>query len=124
MQLLSQLYSQAPAHNTVSSIAPLTHLLPRLWPCFRHTLSTVRSAAVRCLAALTQASTAQGQPFWLHNGGLLLTALRLAFENLLLEEDLGILQASQRLWSELLLAAAPAQLATIDQPCLEVGCFA
>ena len=119
MQLLSQMYSkgaqQAPANGTLST------LVPRLWPCFRHALAVVRLAAVRCLSVLVPDSTAQ-QPSWLA-GEQLTTAMQLAFQNLVMEADDGIRQASQQLWSRLLHAADSTQLAAIPEPCLQVRCM-
>ena len=98
-------------------------LVPRLWPCFRHALASVRRATVQCLAALLPDGPGTQPPSWLR-GEQLLTALRLSFQNLVMEEDAGILLASQRLWSRLMQAADPAALAGIPPSVLEVGFLA
>ena len=108
MQLLAALYS--------SGIGPeaqelLPEMLPRSWPLFRHSLSSVRAACVKCLAALVvipmqHASevSAAGHNFaaaskpapshWLpcHQ---LATACRLLFQNVLVEESAAMRRASQ-----------------------------
>ena len=96
MQLLSQLYQ----HGAHPGALAMDAVVPRLWPCFRHELTSVRLAAVRCMAALAPSNTA-----WL-TPELLITALRLTFQNLVMEEDAAILQASQQLWAALLQAGA------------------
>lgn len=124
MQLLTRLQTAAPDMG-------LPALVPRLWPFFRHTLASVRLAAVRCLTALLGGGSdpnpgldsdpehaAEGGPpplvappampdaasgllgvgsrplDWL-GAGVLAPALRLVFQNLVLEGDARVLEASQ-----------------------------
>ncbi len=124
MQLLTHL-------QTAALDEGLPALVPRLWPFFRHTLASVRLAAVRCLAALLGNGSdpnpdlnpdpehaAEGGPpplgappampgagsgllgvgsrplDWL-GAGVLAPALRLVFQNLVLESDARVLEASQ-----------------------------
>ena len=121
MQLLSQLYIHGAQH--AADTMPLASLVPRLWPCFWHTLIGVRLASVRCLAALLPSSrgiSSAQSPTWLA-GEHFLTAMRLLFHNLVLEAHAGLLQASQQLWSQLLQAAPSWQLATLPRSCLDVS---
>jgi hypothetical protein len=59
--------------------------IPKLWPFFRHTLSAVRLAVLQTLRLLLGAESAAG---WLH--GALESMMRLALQNLLLEENAEI----------------------------------
>ena len=54
MQLLTRMYSQGAA---AASPDDFGQLVPRLWPFFRHTLSSVRMSCLRCLQALLKATS-------------------------------------------------------------------
>ena len=108
MQLLAALYSSGIGQEAQEL---LPEMLPRSWPLFRHSLSSVRAACVNCLAALVAipmqhasevsaagqntAATSQPAPsHWLpcHQ---LTTACRLLFQNVLVEESATMRRASQ-----------------------------
>ncbi len=104
MQLLAALHT---AGVSKDAALHLPEVLPRSWPLFRHSLSSVRSACVNCLAALVSASASTNGPDgqhnmspaivpsqWLHSG-LLATVICLLFQNVLVEETPSIWQASQ-----------------------------
>ena len=117
MQLLSKLYSQG-SQQTRAGSKGLASLIPRLWPCFRHTLPSVRRGTLQCLSALLPDSAAL-QPAWLSEEQLT-TAMRLTFQNLVMEQDDGILQASKHLWTRLLNAADVKQFAAVPVSMVEV----
>ena len=121
MQLLSQLHTQG-SRKLLPHGADLGTLVTRIWPCFRHTLVSVRRASIQCLSVLLPSTDAQATS-WLTEEQLT-TALRLTFQNLVVELDDAILQASQRLWSKLLGAAKAVRLAGIPKPVLEVRSIA
>lgn len=95
MQLLWQLYSQPGTFRTGHE---LVHLVPRLWPFFRHSLTSVRLASVKCLEQLLNASPRNAE--WLEE--TLLDALILTFCNLLLEKREDVLSMSAEVWVLLL----------------------
>lgn len=95
MQLLWQLYSQP---GTFQAGADLSGLVPRLWPFFRHNLSTVRMATVQCLEQLLIASLPNS--VWLDE--TLLDTLIFVFINLLLEPKEEIIAKSEEVWVLLL----------------------
>lgn len=107
MQLLAHLYAQ-PASSHVGD--ELAGLVPRLWPFMRHSLSTVRLATVQCLEQLLSASITQHAVGWLQGGAVLEGALRLVFQNLLMEGDDKVQQASLRVWQLLMDAVPPSNL--------------
>ncbi|KAG6551134.1 hypothetical protein Mapa_007369 [Marchantia paleacea] len=84
----------------------LASLAPRLWPFMRHNITSVRHAAIRTLERLLEAGNqgnlgiSQSGTFWAVP--ILGDALRLVFQNLLLETDDSILLCSQRVWRLLL----------------------
>lgn len=85
----------------------LASLIPRLWPHLRHNLSSVRLSTVRCFSALVQAQpTATILP-----GQDLSRALRLVFQNILLESDAAVLECSQRAWTTLVSRTPQPELA-------------
>ncbi|KAG2490891.1 hypothetical protein HYH03_010808 [Edaphochlamys debaryana] len=116
----------------------LTELVPRLWPLVRHTLSTVRVSVMSCLERMllpyTRQSTANGQahhpspqppagsagvlggdwtpaeqpPIWLQP--LLPALLTLVFQNVILEGEPRVLDASLRVWRLAVRCAAPSAL--------------
>ncbi|KAJ7534695.1 hypothetical protein O6H91_13G105700 [Diphasiastrum complanatum] len=92
----------------------LSNLAPRLWPFMRHNIASVRHAAIRTLERLLEAGSQkllhdETQTFWAVP--ILGDALRIVFQNLLMENDESILQCSERVW-RLLLECPPSDLAT------------
>ncbi|KAF7509289.1 hypothetical protein GJ744_008183 [Endocarpon pusillum] len=80
-------------HDPDSSFAML---VPRLYPFFRHTITTVRSAVLRALLTFL-ALEGEGVTSWV--GG---KVARLVFQNILVERDEGVLRLSLQVWTELL----------------------
>ncbi|KAJ5818637.1 hypothetical protein N7474_004228 [Penicillium riverlandense] len=74
-------------------------LVPRLYPFLRHTITSVRSAVLRALMTFLQLE-GEGSTDWADG-----KALRLVFQNLLVERNEGVLKLSLQVWSELLKAA-------------------
>ena len=130
MQLLAALYTSGVCQEAQAS---LPEVLPRSWPLFRHSLSSVRMACVKCLAALALTSAghpAAAQPagwttspnrseagggpnpateIWLQ-GPLLRTAIQLLFQNVLREDRVSIREASQKALREILQRATATAL--------------
>ncbi|GAQ92914.1 hypothetical protein KFL_011990010, partial [Klebsormidium nitens] len=119
MRLLAELYAQpgvaaAGARSAVKKEEPdpdtaqlpsLENLVPRLWPFMRHTITTVRSAAITTLERLLNthggvASAGGSTPLWV--SAVLSDALRLTFQNLLLEVNEPIVASSRNVWEILL----------------------
>jgi len=73
-------------------------LVPRLYPFLRHTITSVRSAVLRALMTFLQLE-GEGSTDWVDG-----KALRLIFQNLLVERNEGVLKLSLQVWSELLKA--------------------
>lgn len=67
-------------------------LVPRLFPFFRHTIITVRSAVLRALLTFLDIQMDHGTN-WV-NG----KALRLMYQNLLMERNEGVLKLSLQVW--------------------------
>lgn len=84
----------------------LSSLAPRLWPFMRHSISSVRHAAIRTLERLLEAGskgnslTGRIDSFW--PIPILGNALRIVFQNLLLESNEAIIQCSEQVWRLLL----------------------
>ncbi|KAH9321118.1 hypothetical protein KI387_015757, partial [Taxus chinensis] len=84
----------------------LSSLAPRLWPFMRHSISSVRHAAIRTLERLLEAGskgnslTCRMQSFW--PTPILGDALRIVFQNMLLESNEAIVQCSEKVWCLLL----------------------
>lgn len=76
------------------------HLVPRLYPFLRHTITGVRSAVLRALLTFLNIQ-GQGTKDWIDG-----KTLRLIFQNLLLERDEGVLRLSLTVWDALLHSAA------------------
>ncbi|KAJ5678976.1 hypothetical protein N7462_007220 [Penicillium macrosclerotiorum] len=74
-------------------------LVPRLYPFLRHTIPSVRSAVLRALITFLQLE-GEGSTDWVDG-----KALRLIFQNLLVERNEDVLKLSLQVWSELLKAA-------------------
>ena len=118
MQLLAALYTAGLSQEEQQR---LPEVLPRSWPLFRHPLSSVRTACVDCLAAFASALGSSGSSNsnggnlastssqWLHSN-LLTMAVRLLFQNVLVEEHVGIRQASQGTLQRLVQHCQPADL--------------
>ena len=84
---------------------PLSTLVPRLFPFFRHTLTGVRKAVLRTLRILVAAA---GASDWL--GQHLPAMLRLTYQNLLVEENATVLAETEVLWRAALAAVPGADL--------------
>ena len=97
---------------------PLSALAPRLWPHLRHNLSSVRLSAVRCLQSLLET---QAVAVMLPGVAELSRAVRLLFQNIVLENDAEVLQCSQRAWSTLVKRASSSDdlAAAVTGPVLE-----
>lgn len=80
------------AHNYSQSFA---NLVPRLYPFLRHTITTVRAAVLRALLTFVGIE-GEGTRDWLDG-----KALRLLFQNILLERNEGVLKQSLRVWETL-----------------------
>ncbi|CAG8294211.1 unnamed protein product [Penicillium salamii] len=74
-------------------------LVPRLYPFLRHTITSVRSAVLRALTTFLKLE-GEGTTDWVDG-----KALRLIFQNLLVERNEGVLKLSGQVWSELLQVA-------------------
>ncbi|RAK71016.1 DNA-binding ATPase [Aspergillus fijiensis CBS 313.89] len=86
------------ANASVDFESSFGNLVPRLYPFLRHTITSVRSAVLRALITFLQLE-GEGTNDWV-NG----KALRLIFQNLLVERNEGVLKLSLQVWSELLRA--------------------
>ncbi|GLA21254.1 TATA-binding protein-associated factor mot1 [Aspergillus niger] len=84
------------ANAAVDPDSSFGNLVPRLYPFLRHTITSVRSAVLRALMTFLQLE-GEGTNEWV-NG----KALRLIFQNLLVERNEGVLKLSLQVWSELL----------------------
>ncbi|KAJ8513513.1 hypothetical protein OPV22_003947 [Ensete ventricosum] len=83
----------------------LSTLTPRLWPFMRHSITSVRHSAIRTLERLlevgfTRSSQSMATRFW--PTSVLGDALRIVFQNMLLESNDDILCSSERVWRLLL----------------------
>eukprot|EP00250_Pteridium_aquilinum_P022032 c25285_g1_i2 orf=410-6568(-) len=88
----------------------LSTLAPRLWPFMRHNISSVRHAAISTLERILEAGMKSASGLsWVVP--ILGDALRLVYQNLLLEADETIVECSKRVW-KLLLQSPKSDLAT------------
>lgn len=78
--------------------ASFGNLVPRLYPFLRHTITSVRSAVLRALMTFLKLE-GEGSTNWVDG-----KALRLIFQNLLVERNEDVLKLSLQVWSELLKA--------------------
>ncbi|KAF3783221.1 TATA-binding protein-associated factor, partial [Nymphaea thermarum] len=83
----------------------LSSLAPRLWPFMRHSITSVRHAAISTLERLLEAahkssSESNITSFW--PASILSETFRIVFQNLLLEANNEILRCSERVWRLLL----------------------
>lgn len=104
MTLLSSLltYPQVGQCRTQQS---LTVLVPRVWPFLRHTISSVRRAALETLFTLLSKAD-QSCAVWINP--ILQDMLRHIFQSCILESNEEILELIQKVWMELL-SQAPQQ---------------
>ena len=92
----------------------LDGLISRLWPFFRHLLSTVRIAAIDALTKLLAAAFASKQrPIWLES--VLPAALCHVFQNILVEEHDQVRDVSISLWRAIVACDAPELLQGVSQ---------
>jgi TATA-binding protein-associated factor len=78
--------------------ASFENLVPRLYPFLRHTITSVRLAVLRALITFLQLE-GEGTNAWVDG-----KAMRLVFQNLLVERNEGVLELSLQVWFELLKA--------------------
>uniref|UniRef100_A0A3Q3GBQ6 BTAF1 RNA polymerase II, B-TFIID transcription factor-associated n=1 Tax=Kryptolebias marmoratus TaxID=37003 RepID=A0A3Q3GBQ6_KRYMA len=83
----------------------LTVLVPRVWPFLRHTISSVRKAALETLYTLLSKAE-QSCAVWINP--ILQDMLRHIFQSCILESNEEILELTQKVWMELL-SQAPQQ---------------
>ncbi|GIL55054.1 hypothetical protein Vafri_10704 [Volvox africanus] len=129
MSLLAHLYGRGP--GAAAATDELTALVPRLFPFVRHTLSTVRASVMQCLermlappvptAAVEEAVDPASAvaiplppPAWLQP--LLPALVQLVFQNVMMEGEQRVLDASVRVWRLLVRCAAPATLCEAMAP--------
>ncbi|XP_076025391.1 TATA-binding protein-associated factor 172 [Genypterus blacodes] len=104
MTLLSSLLTY-PQVRQCSIEQSLTVLVPRVWPFLRHTISSVRRAALETLFTLLSKSD---ESFALWINPILQDMLRHIFQSCILESNEEILELIRKVWMELL-AQAPQQ---------------
>lgn len=104
MTLLSSLLTY-PQVQQCSMQHSLTVLVPRVWPFLRHTISSVRRAALETLFTLLSRSE-QSCAVWINP--ILQDMLRHIFQSCILESNEEILELIQKVWMELL-SQAPHQ---------------
>jgi TATA-binding protein-associated factor len=78
-----------------SSELSFAQLVPRLFPFLRHTITTVRAAVLRALLTFLDI---EGEGT---NGWIDAKALRLIYQNILLERNDGVLKLSSQVWDAL-----------------------
>ncbi|CAI7637185.1 unnamed protein product [Penicillium manginii] len=123
MDLLAKLCTFTPVLDAMKANAAddpeasFGNLVPRLYPFLRHTITSVRSAVLRALMTFLKLE-GEGSTDWVDG-----KALRLIFQNLLVERNEGVLKLSLQVWSELLKAieqrgsfSAEAELSESVQP--------
>uniref|UniRef100_A0A3Q3JAF2 BTAF1 RNA polymerase II, B-TFIID transcription factor-associated n=1 Tax=Monopterus albus TaxID=43700 RepID=A0A3Q3JAF2_MONAL len=101
MTLLSSLLTY-PQVRQCSMQQSLTVLVPRLWPFLRHTISSVRRAALETLFTLLSRAD-QSCSMWINP--ILQDMLRHIFQSCILESSEEILELIQKVWMELLTQA-------------------
>ncbi|XP_022599486.1 TATA-binding protein-associated factor 172 [Seriola dumerili] len=104
MTLLSSLLTY-PQVRQCSMQQSLTVLVPRVWPFLRHTISSVRRAALETLFTLLSKAD-QSCALWINP--ILQDMLRHIFQSCILESNEEILELIQKVWMELL-SQAPHQ---------------
>ncbi|KAG7462732.1 hypothetical protein MATL_G00187870 [Megalops atlanticus] len=98
MTLLSSLLTY-PQVRECSIQQSLTVLVPRVWPFLRHTISSVRRAALETLFTLLSKAD-QSCAVWLTP--ILQDMLRHIFQSCILESNQDILDLIQKVWTELI----------------------
>ncbi|KAF2183144.1 hypothetical protein K469DRAFT_635627 [Zopfia rhizophila CBS 207.26] len=99
MDLLAKLCSFPQVLNAMKENAkhdPLQsfhELVPRLFPFLRHTITSVRAAVLRALITFLNIE-GEGTDGWIDS-----KALRLIFQNILLERNEGVLKLSRQVWN-------------------------
>ncbi|XP_041865492.1 TATA-binding protein-associated factor 172 [Melanotaenia boesemani] len=101
MTLLSLLLTY-PQVRQCSMQQSLTVLVPRVWPFLRHTISSVRKAALETLYTLLSKAD-QSCAVWINP--ILQDMLRHIFQSCILESNEEILELIQKVWMELLCQA-------------------
>ncbi|XP_029306426.1 TATA-binding protein-associated factor 172 [Cottoperca gobio] len=104
MTLLSSLLTY-PQVRQSSMEQSLTILVPRVWPFLRHTISSVRRAALETLFTLLSKAD-ESCAIWINP--ILQDMLRHMFQSCILESNEEILELIQKVWMELL-SQAPHQ---------------
>ncbi|XP_036979124.1 TATA-binding protein-associated factor 172 [Acanthopagrus latus] len=104
MTLLSSLLTY-PQVRQCSMQQSLTVLVPRVWPFLRHTISSVRRAALETLFTLLSKAE-ESCALWINP--ILQDMLRHIFQSCILESNEEILELVQKVWMELL-SQAPQQ---------------
>ncbi|PKA51093.1 putative chromatin-remodeling complex ATPase chain [Apostasia shenzhenica] len=103
---LSQAEYHADVTKYVDNPYVLSTLTPRLWPFMRHSITSVRHSAIRTLERLLEVGYQRSSSDSLNNGfwptAILGDALRIVFQNMLLESNDDILHCSERVWRLLL----------------------
>lgn len=94
----SQVLDAMKANAADDPEASFGNLVPRLYPFLRHTITSVRSAVLRALMTFLKLE-GEGSTDWVDG-----KALRLIFQNLLVERNESVLKLSLQVWSELLKA--------------------
>ncbi|XP_048575409.1 TATA-binding protein-associated factor 172 isoform X2 [Nematostella vectensis] len=90
----------------LGSAGSLSDLVPRLWPFLRHTIRSVRLAALRTLRILLQgtanveASSGTAECVWLTP--ILQDAVRHIYQRFILESDASVIQYVYEVWCDLL----------------------
>lgn len=106
--VLSALYTQAKVTDAClenESATPLSSLVTRLFPHFRHALTSVRIAVVNCLGCMLRSFAATGKnketTHLIADNDVERTA-RLLFQNFILEKDGTVLRSTESAWEELI----------------------
>ncbi|CAJ0832129.1 8775_t:CDS:10 [Entrophospora sp. SA101] len=90
--------STASVMDLLASTSNINHslstLIPRLYPFFRHTITSVRSAVLNTLLTFLSMDEAEE---WVDN-----RVMRLVFQNMIVEEKKDILDLSLEVWSKIL----------------------
>lgn len=112
--LLAAVYSAAAEKTTATAACLITSrdgrhhdgqqpsidvLIHRLWPHMRHTLSSVRLSSVRCFAALLRSLDVN---VLLPDDSLLSNAVRIIYQNMLMEKNDQIIEQYQGAWAVLM----------------------
>ncbi|MCO5552895.1 hypothetical protein L7F22_006414 [Adiantum nelumboides] len=119
MDLLARLVenSRAIAHlnleDNIEQSRSVSDLVPRLFPFFRHTITSVRLSVLNALSVFLSVPSLSRD--WIDA-----RVLRLLFQNLIVEERLPIREASKKAWSKastiVVEAGGPARLVDLVRP--------